>query len=357
MQEEGKLIMMYEKIKKKTGWLVGSALALMTVLSISHQAAGQSVSSLNGAGATFPYPLYSKWFDEYARKAGVQINYQSIGSGGGIQQLKARTVDFGASDAPLSDSEAQEMPAPVVHIPTVAGAVVIAYNLPGVGQGLRLDAATVAGIFLGQITRWNDPKIAALNPGKRLPGTPIAVAHRSDGSGTTYIFTHYLAAVSPAWKTRVGAGKSVRWPTGIGGKGNEGVAGIIRQAPGGVGYVELAYAIQNRLSHAAIKNRAGKFITPSIQSTTAAAAGAVGAMKKDIRVSIVDAKGANAYPIAGFTYILVYKNQSNPAKGRALVRFLHWAMRDGQKYAAPLHYAPLPRETVALNERAIKSIK
>ena len=247
--------------------------------------------SLNGAGATFPFPLYSKWFDVYEKKTGAKINYQSIGSGGGIQQLKAKTVDFGASDAPLSNQEVTEMSAPVVHIPTVAGAEALIYNVSGIAQGLKLDATTVAGIYLGEIKSWNDPKIAALNSGAKLPNTPIAIAHRSDGSGTTFTFTDYLSNVSATWKTKVGTGKSVSWPVGIGGKGNEGVAGVVKQTPGGIGYVELAYAIQNKENYAALKNKAGNFVLPSTKGATAAAAGGVNAMKKDVRVSVVDSGG------------------------------------------------------------------
>jgi len=313
--------------------------------------------TLTGAGATFPYPLYSKWFAEYEKVAPtVRINYQSIGSGGGIQQLKAGTVDFGASDAPLSDEEMKAMPAPVVHIPTVAGAAVIACNLPGRAQRLRLTPEAIAGIYLGEIKRWRDARITASNPGVKLPDLAIAVTHRSDGSGTTYIFTHYLAAVSKTWADRVGAGKSVDWPVGIGGKGNEGVTGVVKQTPGAIGYVELAYAMQNKLAYAEVRNAAGKFIAPTVASTTAAAAAAVGAMKKDVRVSIVNASTPTAYPIAGFTYLLVYREQKDRAKGEAIAKFLLWAVHDGQKYAPPLLYAPLPLGVVALDEAAIRSL-
>ncbi len=329
--------------------LVGAALLATASLS-------WAASSLTGAGATFPYPLYSKWFDVYQREHKVAISYQSIGSGGGIQQLKAGTVDFGASDAPLSDQEMREMPAPVVHVPMIAGAVVIAYNLPGVQKGLRLSGDVVADIFLGNIKRWNDTRIASLNPGAKLPNLAVAVAHRSDGSGTSYIFTSYLSAVSPTWKTRVGIGKSVNWPAGIGGKGNDGVAGVVKQTPGAVGYVELAYATQNKLAYAYLRNRAGRFVEPSIASTTAAAAGSMKAMQKDVRVSIVNAPGKDSYPIAGFTYILVYQRQQKADKGRAVTEFLRWAVRDGQKYAAPLLYAPLPKQVVSMDESKIKSV-
>jgi len=333
-------------------------IAVLTVALVMTVSACQAADvMLTGAGATFPYPIYSKWFDVYGRtNPDVRINYQSIGSGGGIQQLKAGTVDFGASDAPLSDQEAKDMPKTVLHIPTVAGAVVVAYNLPGSPKGLRLAADTLANIYLGKITRWNDKRIASLNPKTDLPSLAIAVVHRSDGSGTSYIFTKYLTAVNRAWSVRVGAGKSVDWPVGIGGKGNEGVAGVVKQTPGAIGYVELAYAKQNKLRYASVRNRAGRFVEPTVASTTAAAAGAVSAMKKDVRVSIVNAPGENAYPIAGFTYILVYKGQARREKTKALEGFLLWAMRDGQKYADDLLYAPLPDEVVRMNEVRIKEI-
>jgi len=332
------------------------AAGLLGVLVLA-SSCGQKAVSLNGAGATFPFPLYSKWFDEYGKSnPDVQINYQSIGSGGGIKQLREGTVDFGASDAPLSDEEVKAMPAPVVHLPMVAGAVALAYNLPDVPTGLKLSSEVVAGIFLGEIKKWNDKQIAALNPEVKLPARDITVAHRSDGSGTTYIFTHYLAAVSKTWATKVGAGKSVSWPAGIGGKGNEGVAGVLTKTPGSIGYVELAYADQNGLTVAALKNRAGAFVMPGIDSTTAAAAAAVEAMKKDVRVSIVDSSGGDAYPISGFTYILLYKDQQDAVKGAALADFLRWAITDGQAYAAPLKYAPLPAEVVELNEQALETL-
>jgi phosphate transport system substrate-binding protein len=340
------------------------ALAAIGVVAVgagcARQAQGPATGqlTLTGAGATFPYPLYSKWFSEYAKSnPQVRINYQSIGSGGGIQQLKAGTVDFGASDAPLSDEEMKSMPAPVVHIPTVAGAVVIAYNLPGGPDEIRLTPDIIAGIYLGDIRRWNDRRIVAANPRTRLPDLAVAVAHRSDGSGTTYIFTHYLAAVSKAWADRVGAGKSVDWPVGIGGKGNEGVTGVVKQTPGGVGYVELAYAVQNKLAYARVRNAAGNFVKPTLATTRAAAAGAAEAMKRDLRVSIVNAKAVDAYPIAGFTYLLVCRDQANRAKGEALVNFLDWAIHDGQQFAEPLLYAALPTDVVTLDEAALHTIR
>lgn len=316
-----------------------------------------SATDLNGAGATFPFPLYSKWFDVYDKLSnGAKINYQSIGSGGGIKQLMAKTVNFGASDAPLSDEERKAMGAPVIHIPTVAGAVAIVYTLPGDPKGLHLTSDVIADMFLGVITNWNDNRLQRLNPNSKLPNLPITIVHRSDGSGTTYILTSYLTAVSNTWADKVGYGKSVNWPVGLGGKGNEGVAGLANQTPGALGYVELAYAEQNKMPYAALRNKAGKFVNPSIASTTAAAAGALTAMKQDIRVSIVDAKGNTAYPIAGFTYILLYQTQTDLVRGKALVDFLWWAIHDGQQHAEPLLYAPLPKEVVKLNEAALKSV-
>jgi phosphate transport system substrate-binding protein len=304
-----------------------------------------SGADLTGAGATFPYPLYSKWFNEYANKAGVKINYQSIGSGGGIRQLSEQTVDFGATDAPMSDAElAKAKGGPVLHVPTALGAVVVTYNLPGVTQPLKLTGDVVASIFQGQITKWNDARIAALNPGVTLPATDILVVHRSDGSGTSYVFTDYLASVSPAWATKPGKGKEVQWPVGLGAKGNEGVAGQVKQTPGAIGYVELAYANQNKLAAAELKNATGEFVAPSIASVTAAAAGAAGKLpaNTDYRVSIVNAAGAGVYPISSFTWIILYEKQPDAVKGKKLVDFLEWALTDGQALEAPLDYAPLP---------------
>jgi phosphate transport system substrate-binding protein len=304
-----------------------------------------SGADLTGAGATFPNPLYSKWFDAYATKTGVKINYQSIGSGGGVRQISEQTVDFGASDAPMSDDElAKTKGGPVVHIPTIVGAVTVVYNLPGVASGLRLGGDVIAAIFQGQITKWNDARIVALNSGVKLPATDILVVHRSDGSGTTYVFTDYLANVSPAWATKPGKGKDVRWPVGIGAKGNEGVAGQVKQTPGAIGYVELAYATQNQLTTAAVKNVDGEFIAPSIESITTAAAGAAAKLppNTDYRVSIVNAPGKGVYPISSFTWIIAYTKQADPAKGKLLTDFLKWALTDGQGHAASLDYAPLP---------------
>jgi phosphate transport system substrate-binding protein len=312
------------------------------------RAPAQSTTSgadLTGAGATFPYPLYSKWFSDYAAKTGVKINYQSIGSGGGIRQLSEQTVDFGATDAPMSDAElAKAKGGPIMHIPTVLGAVVVTYNLPELKRPLRLDGTTLADVFLGKITKWNDARIAALNPGVKLPATDILVVHRSDGSGTTYIFTDYLAAVSPAWAAKPGKGKEVQWPVGLGAKGNEGVAGQVKQTPGAIGYTELAYATQNKLATASIANAAGEYVAPVIASVTAAAAGAAATLpaNTDYRVSIVNAPGKGVYPISSFTWIIVYEKQTNAVKGKKLVDFLRWALTEGQGSAPSLDYAPLP---------------
>ena len=302
---------------------------------------------LTGAGATFPYPIYSKWFSDYATATGVKINYQSIGSGGGIRQLSEGTVDFGASDSPMSDDEMSKAKGgPILHIPTVLGADVITYNLPGVAAGLKLTSAVIADIFMGRVKKWNDTRIATLNAGVSLPNRDILVVHRSDGSGTTYIFTDYLSTAVPAWKTRVGKGKEVKWPVGLGAKGNEGVAGQVKQTPGSIGYVELAYATQNNLPIAAIRNKSGQFVAASVPAVTAAAAGAAKALpgNTDYRISIVDAPGADSYPISSFTWILVYQHQTDAVKGKKLVDFLNWALTEGEKSAVTLDYAPLPTE-------------
>jgi phosphate transport system substrate-binding protein len=323
-------------------------------------AATTSGADLTGAGATFPAPLYSKWFDSYATKSGVKINYQSIGSGGGIRQLSEQTVDFGASDAPMSDAElAKAKGGQVLHIPTALGAVVIIYNLPQVPTGLKLTGEVVAAIYQGQITKWNDARIASLNPGVQLPSTDILVVHRSDGSGTTYVFSDYLAAVSPAWATKPGKGKELQWPVGLGAKGNEGVTGQVKQAPGAIGYAELAYATQNKLSMASIRNANGEFVAPSIESVTAAAAGAAAKMgpTTDYRVSIVNAPGAGVYPVSSFTWILAYSKQADPAKGKKLTDFLRWALNEGQGMEAALDYAPLPEAMRTALLTRIDSIK
>jgi phosphate transport system substrate-binding protein len=307
---------------------------------------------MNGAGATFPYPLYSKWFDEYARvDPSARFNYQSIGSGGGQAQIMARTVDFGASDGPMSDENLAKAPGKILHIPTVAGADVLTYNLPDSPQ-LKLDGPTIAEVFLGRITKWNDARMAAQNPAVKLPDMDIIVVHRSDGSGTTYIWVDYLSAVSREWETSVGRGTSVKWPVGLGGKGNEGVAGQIKQLPGAIGYVELAYARQNGLPCAAIKNAAGQYVSPGIGSISKAVAAAK--VPEDFRFSMVNAQGDGAYPVAGATWLLVYERQKDPAKGRRLVEFLNWALTKGEGMASALDYAPLPE---ILQGRVLERIK
>ena len=313
--------------------------------------------SLQGAGATFPYPLYLKWLNEYTKEhANVRLDYQSIGSGGGIKQIQAQTVDFGASDAPMTDADLKAAPAPIIHIPTVLGAVVLTYNLPEAAKPLRFSPEVIADIFLGKITKWNDARIAADNPDAHLPAKDVTVVHRADGSGTSYVFTDYLSKVSTEWKEKVGADKSPKWPVGQGGKGNEGVTGQIKQQPNTIGYVELAYAVQNKLPVAVIKNKSGNFIEPNIDAVTAAAAGAIAGTPKDLRVSITDAPGASAYPISSYTYILVYQEQKDAAKGKALVDFLWWGIHDGEKFAKDLQYAPLPEEIVKRAEVLIGSI-
>ena len=295
---------------------------------------------INGAGATFPYPIYSKWFDEYSKvDPTVHFNYQSIGSGGGQKQILERTVDFGASDGPMSDQNLAKASGKILHVPTVAGADVVTYNLPG-NPTLKFDGPCLADIFLGKITKWNDPRIAGQNPGVNLPGDDIVVVHRSDGSGTTYIFVDFLSSVSPAWESKVGRSTSVKWPTGLGAKGNEGVTGQIKQMPGSIGYVELVYAMQNQLPYASVKNAAGHYIVPSIASVTAALETAK--IPEDFRFSMVNPPGEEAYPIAGATWLLIYEQQRDAEKGRKLVEFLRWAMKDGEKMAPSLNYAPLP---------------
>ena len=304
-----------------------------------------SGAALTGAGATFPNPLYSKWFSEYATRRGIRINYQPIGSGGGIRQLSENTVDFGATDAPMSEEElGKAKGGGVLHVPTALGAVVVTYNLPTITTPLNLSGDVIAAIYQGQVTRWNDVRIAALNNGVALPATDILVVHRSDGSGTSFVFTDYLSKVSAAWAKAPGKGKDVQWPVGLGAKGNEGVAGQVKQSPGAIGYIELAYASQNKLPAAHVKNVQGAFVAPSIASVTAAAAGASSTLpaNTDYRISIVNAPGAGVYPIASFTWIILYQKQADAAKGKLLVDFLKWALTEGQAMEAPLDYAPLP---------------
>ncbi len=312
---------------------------------------------LQGAGATFPNPLYQKWISEYGKlHANVKIDYQSIGSGGGIKQLQAQTVDFGASDAPMIEEEIKGAPGPVVHIPTVLGAVVLTYNLTEATKPLRFSPDVIADIFLGKITKWNDARIKADNADVNLPAADISTVHRSDGSGTSFVFTDYLSKVSAEWKDKVGANKSPKWIGGIGAKGNEGVTGQVKQTPNTIGYVELAYAVQNKLPVALIKNKSGNFVEPSIDAVTSAAAGTVAQTPDDLRVSITDAEGATAYPISSYTYILVYQEQKDATKGKVLVDFLWWGVHDGENFAKELLYAPLPAEIVKRVEVKINSI-
>ena len=341
---------MFSRISRMAGW-VGAGTLIAASVSVAQD--------LTGAGATFPAPIYDRWRTDYAAKTGVKINYQSIGSGGGIKQFTEQTVDFGASDAPMSDEEIAKLKGPALHIPTVLGAVVLTYNLPELSKPLDLSSDVIAGIFLGKITKWNAPEIAALNKGVSLPKKDILVVHRSDASGTSYVFTDYLATVSGAWKSGPGKGKEVQWPVGLGGKGNEGVTGTVKQTPGSIGYVELAFARQNKLPFAAVKNASGAMILPSIESITAAGAGMASKLPatSDLRVSLVNAPGKDAYPISAMTFILIYQNQADPAKGKKLIDFLKWAIHDGQASAATLDYAPLPKNVVAMLDKRLSTVK
>ena len=321
-------------------------------------AGGGNTAQINGAGATFPYPIYSKWFSEYNKlHSNVRINYQSIGSGGGIRQLLERTVFFGASDQPMSDEMLAKAPRPVLHFPTVLGAVVPVYNIEGVNAPIRFTGPLLADVFLGKVKRWNDPALAKLNPNVKLPASDITVVHRSDGSGTTFVWVDYLSKISPEWKEKVGASSSVNWPVGVGGKGNEGVAGLVKQTPGSLGYVELVYAVQNRISYGSVQNQAGEFITPDVKSVTASAAGAIATIPKDFRVSITNAPGQAAYPISSFTWILLYENPDNREHGRVMVDFMKWALSDGQPMAAEMGYASLPGELVKQELEQLNRIK
>lgn len=312
---------------------------------------------INGAGASFPYPLYSHWINEYCNSvSNVKINYQSIGSGAGIEQVSKKIIDFGGSDAPMSDEKMSEAPGEILHIPTVLGAVAVIYNLPDVGENIKFTPEILADIFLGKITKWNDLSLVAVNNGVNLPDREIVVVRRSDGSGTTNIFTDYLSTISVDWKEKVGQGTSVQWPTGLGAKGSEGVSRQVQATAGSIGYVEVTYALMNKLQYGLIQNRSGKYVAPTIDSITAAAAGAAPDMPEDLRVSIVNPPGESAYPIAGYTYILVYREQDDPVKGRALARFLWWAVHDGEKMAAELSYAPLPPEVVGKVEKKLRSM-
>ena len=320
-------------------------------------ASAGSDDALIGAGSSFDYPLFSKMFSEYAKTNGLKVNYQSVGSGAGISQLTNKTVDFGASDAPMNAKQDSAVTAPVVHVPVTAGAVVLSYNLPEVKDTLELTPSVLADIFLGKITKWNDAKIAAINKGAKLPATAIVIAHRSDGSGTSNIFTTYLSKVSDEWSTKVGKGSSVNWPAGLGGKGNEGVAGLIKQTPGAIGYIELAYAIQNSMPFAKIQNKAGNFITPSIASVTAAANITI---PPDSKVSLTNTEAADGYPISGFSWVLVYKEQkyNDRSLDRAtkLLKLLSWAIHDGQQFSGALNYAPLSPAAVSVGDTILKSV-
>lgn len=317
---------------------------------------GGKVSEILGAGATFPYPLYSKMFDEYNKKTGVKINYQSIGSGGGIKQLQSKTVDFGASDAPMSDDDLAKSPGAIMHLPTCLGAVVVTYNLPD-NPKLKLSPDVVADIFLGKITKWNDARIKADNADVNLPAMAISVVHRSDGSGTTYVFSDYLSKVSPTWSTKPGTGKSLDWPVGIGAKGNEGVGGMVKQTPGSIGYVELAYVMQNQMTGALLKNKSGNFVEASLASISAAANVTI---PEDFRVSLTNTDAADGYPISSFTYLLVYTNQSydnrKEAQAKGTIELANWMIHDGQSFTEALLYAPLPASVVKMEEEAMKKI-
>ena len=320
--------------------------------------AAAQTAQINGAGATFPNPIYSKWFDEYNKlHPNVRINYQSLGSGAGIQQVTAQTVFFGATDGPMSNEQLLAAPGKLFHFPTVLGAVVPVYNIPNVKADLKFNGSLLADIYLGKIKKWNDPAIVKLNAGVMLPATDITVVHRSDGSGTTYIWADYLAKVSPEWKTKVGVGTSPNWPAGIGGKGNEGVSGLVSQTPGSIGYVELIYALQTRISYGSVQNMAGEFVKASVESVTAAASEAAAKMPADFRVSITNAPGKTTYPISSFTWLLLYENPKDKAQAKVMVDFVKWALADGQKLAAALGYAPLPAEVVKLELAQLAKIK
>jgi phosphate transport system substrate-binding protein len=312
---------------------------------------------INGAGATFPYPIYSKWFDEYHKlRPDMEFNYQSIGSGGGVRQILAGTVDFGASDMPMTDDQLHQAKTKILHFPTVLGADVPTYNIPGINQELNFTPEALAGIFLGKITKWNDPAITGPNKGVNLPDTDIIVVHRSEGSGTTYIWVDYLSKISEEWKTKVGKNSSVNWPVGLGGKGNEGVSGLVKQQPGAIGYVELIYAIQNNMPYGKVRNSAGVFMKADLASVTAAAAGAAKSMPDDFRVSITNAPGKAAYPISSFTWLLVPDKIQDPTKKKAIVDFLHWMLKDGQGMVEALSYAKLPKEVVAKETQAMSQV-
>jgi phosphate transport system substrate-binding protein len=328
--------------------------ALIAATGLSVALSAQTIQ-INGAGATFPNPIYSKWFSEYNKlHSNVQINYQPLGSGAGIKQLTSNTVFFGATDGPMTDAQLTAAPGKILHIPTVLGAVVPVYNIPGVSQELKFTGPVLASIFLGKITKWNDPAIAAQNAGVKLPATDIAVVHRSEGSGTTYIWVDYLSKVSPEWNKTVGVNTSVKWPVGLGGKGNEGVSGLVSQTPGALGYVELIYALQNKIAYGSVQNSAGAFVRASPEAVTAAAAASK--MPGDFRVSITNAPGKDAYPISSFTWLLFYENPQDKVQGKTMLDFTKWALSDGQKFAKDLGYAPLPEQVAAMAQKALQRI-
>jgi phosphate transport system substrate-binding protein len=334
-----------------------AGVAALTVAALSVGVVAQTIR-INGAGATFPNPIYSKWFSEYNKlHANIEINYQSIGSGGGIRQVTEQTVFFGATDGPMSDDQLKAAPGTILHFPTVLGGVVPVYNIPNVTAELKFTGPVLADIFLGKIVKWNDPAIAKLNAGVKLPATDITVVHRSDGSGTTYIWVDYLSKVSSEFKTKVGVATSVNWPAGIGGKGNEGVSGLVTQSPGSIGYVELIYALQNKISYGSVQNAAGEFVKASVPSVTTAAAVAAANMPADFRVSITNAAGKGAYPISSFTWLLLYENPKDKAQSKTMVDFVKWALTDGQKYCAELGFAPLPASVVKLEMAALATVK
>jgi len=340
---------------RKGNGLLAVLMGLMLMPLVAGTARSQML--INGAGSTFGYPIYSKWFDTYTTvDPSVRFNYQSIGSGGGIMMLRNQTVDIGASDAPLNAKQTAMMPGPVLHFPSVMGAVVLMYDLPGITTPVRLTGPVIADIYLGNIVKWTDPAITKLNPGVNFPDEPIVTVHRSDGSGTSFIYSDYLSKVSPEWAAKVGKGTSLKWPVGLGGKGSEGVTGLVQQTPGAMGYCELTYALANKISFATVRNADGKWIVPSLGGVTAAAAGAAANMPADFRVSITNAPGADTYPISSFTWLLVYSKETDKAKSAAIVKFLKWALTDGQKYAAPLFYAPLPAEVVQKELKQISEI-
>ena len=347
-------------------WLSTACVALSVACSGSSPSSSPGASGapaanggqINGAGATFPNPIYSKWFFEYNKvHPDVRINYQSLGSGAGIRQLTARTVFFGASDQPMKDDQLAAAPGKILHFPTVLGAVVPIYNLPGVSQPLKFTGSLLADVVLGKVKKWNDPAIVKHNPGVALPATDITFVHRSEGSGTTFILADYLGKVSPEFKSTVGVDASLKWPVGVGGKGNEGVSGLVRQTPGSLGYVELVYAVQNKISVGTVQNSTGAFIAPSVDSVTAAAAGAAASMPADFRVSITNAPGADAYPISSFTWLLLYEEPQDKTQGRQMQEFLRWALSDGQKMAPALGYARLPQPVIDMELKALEQLK